>query len=112
VARLNWDFGSMDPHIWATDSGLLDLAGARGKGLFSGVGGGCTWQSFGGDLRNDPILAILRSIATFGTSYSRVPIFGGGMGPMWNLQNPKRSYFKSKSLMTQYGWCNEGLFFF
>ncbi|KAJ7269104.1 hypothetical protein C8J57DRAFT_1227841 [Mycena rebaudengoi] len=41
LARLNWDFGSMDPHIWATDSGLLDLAGARGKGLFSGVGGGC-----------------------------------------------------------------------
>ncbi|KAJ7248060.1 hypothetical protein C8J57DRAFT_1240567 [Mycena rebaudengoi] len=36
LARLimNRDFGSMDPHIWATDSGLLDLAGARGKGCF------------------------------------------------------------------------------
>jgi hypothetical protein len=91
LVPLSQDVGSIDPHIWAIDERLPVLAGARDKQSFSTVGAGCVVQGSGSSLRHNQILAILRICKFyFGKGiYWICPVFGGGMGPMFNLQNPK-----------------------
>jgi hypothetical protein len=93
LVRLSQDFGNVDPHIWAIEGRIPILGGAGDQLLFSGVGPGCVGKDFSGSLRHNQILAILRGMSTFGRVYWICPIFGGGMGPMSNLQNPKEQNF-------------------
>jgi hypothetical protein len=99
--RLSQDFGSMDPHRWAIDGRLPGLRGPTGKFLFSSVGALWYVQGFDGNLRNNRIVAKLRSIATFGRVYRVYPKFGGDMGGRFNLQNPKRTNFYLRFLIPQ-----------
>ncbi|KAJ7209047.1 hypothetical protein C8J57DRAFT_1484381 [Mycena rebaudengoi] len=98
---LSQHFGSIDPHIWAIDGRSPVLPGARDKLSFFGVGRAMLCG----------VLAAVCDTAKFWLYYGVYwicPIFGGGMGPMSNLQNPKTGYFNSRSLISQSGTCNGG----